>query len=657
MPGPCICKHCGKEMGSRVGARSVSKPLGERPMTPESLGVGLYRYLYLKNKFLSSLLWWMLWLVSIAPSAVGAVYTNDNRRPAGRFEGNVLNVRLFAGVGSWRPEGPKGAPIEIAAFGEEGADLSIPGPLIRVREGTTVVLTLRNALGSALRVNGLCGRSGTCEPVSVAPCATQEIRFTLNAPGTYFYWGATGPGLVRARRRGDTQLGGAIVVDPREGSPADRVFVMSSFGEPFEPPATGSTKSHIFAINGSSWPYTEKLHHEVGDRVRWRIINLSGGPHAMHLHGFYFTVEATGDIGVERRLAPGQQRTAVTEYIGVGGTFAMSWTPERPGNWLFHCHMTVHMSAPADSAHAGHGADDSAAGMAGLVLGIQVTGASAVATSDGRAPRRLSLVMREEPNRYGNQSGYRMDLEGVEAPRLNSGPVPGPVIVLMRGEPVEITLVNRMTEPTAIHWHGIELESYFDGVPGYGGQPGNLAPPVAPGQSFVAKFTPPRAGTFIYHTHWHKDEQLAGGLYGPLIILEPGERYDPETDHVVIIGLNGIPQEPPLEPFALNGSATPAPIVMRAGVPNRLRLINITTSNDNLQAFVVDRGEQTTWKPLAKDGATLPAGQTAPRPARQRVTVGETYDFEIQPARSQGLWLEVRRGSGEWVLQAPIKLR
>ena len=607
--------------------------------------------------FLSFLLSSMLCLVSIGPSTAGAVTTNDNTRLAGRLEENVLTVGLYAGVGSWLPEGPQGTPIEIAAFGEEGADLSIPGPLIRVPEGTTVVLTLRNALGAALRINGLCGRPGACDPVSVAPGATQEIRFTLNVPGTYFYWGATGPGLVRARRRGDTQLGGAIVVDPREGSPADRVFVISSFGEPFEPPATGSTKSHILTINGSSWPYTEKLHYQVGDRVRWRIINLSGGAHAMHLHGFYYTVEATGDIGVERRLAPAQQRTVVTEYIGVGGTFTMSWTPERPGNWLFHCHMTVHMSAPADSAHASHGADDSADGMAGLVLGIQVTGASMHPPSDGIAPRRLSLVMREEPNRYGNQNGYRMDLEGVTAPHLNSGPVPGPVIVLTRGEPVEITLVNRMTEPTAIHWHGIELDSYFDGVPGYGGQPGNLAPPVAPGKSFVAKFTPPRAGTFIYHTHWHKDAQLAGGLYGPLIILEPGERYDPETDHVVIIGLNGIPQEPPLEPFALNGSAMPAPIVMRAGVPNRLRLINITTLNDNLQAFVVDRGEQTTWKPLAKDGATLPAGQTAPRTARQLVTVGETYDFEIQPARSQGLWLEVRRGSGQFLLQAPIKLR
>ena len=28
--------------------------------------------------------------------------------------------------------------------------------------------------------------------------------------------------------------------------------------------------------------------------------------------------------------------------------------------------------------------------------------------------------MREQPNRYGNQVGYRMDVEGAEGPRLNS---------------------------------------------------------------------------------------------------------------------------------------------------------------------------------------------------------------------------------------------
>jgi hypothetical protein len=37
---------------------------------------------------------------------------------------------------------------------------------------------------------------------------------------------------------------------------------------------------------------------------------------------------------------------------------------------------------------------------------------------------------------------------------------------LVRGEPVHITVLNRRAEPTSIHWHGIELDSYFDGVSG-----------------------------------------------------------------------------------------------------------------------------------------------------------------------------------------------
>jgi len=599
------------------------------------------------------------------PSAARVVSANDNTRPAGQLEGKVLTVRLYADVGSARPAGPKSTPIEVAAFGEEGAGLSAPGPIIRVREGTTVVLTIRNALSLTLRIEGLCARPGPCNPMSVAPDTSQEIRFELNAPGTYFYWGTTSPGPIQARLLRDTQLGGAIVVDPREGSQADRVFVISAFGN--RPPLNRprSSNADVFAINGASWPHTERLHHQVGDRVHWRIINLSFTAHPMHLHGFYFKVEATGDVGTEQRLAPDRQRTAVTEHIEVGHTFVMSWTPETLGNWLFHCHMTPHMTGPESSAegrhagHGGHGAVDSAGGMEGLVLGIHVTGGRKIEPLDDRPSRKLSMVMREEPERYGSQSGYRIDLEGMDAPRLNPGPVPGPVLVLTRGEPVEITLDNRMRESTAIHWHGIELESYHDGVPGWGGEPGKTTPVVDPGQLFVAKMTPPRAGTFIYHTHWHKDLQLTGGLYGALIVLEPGERYNPETDHIVIIGLNGILRDGEREPFALNGAAVPDPIVMRAGVPNRLRLINITANGVGLYALLFNRFEPTTWKPVAKDGATLPPQQIAARVAHQLVSVGETYDFEIQPTQSDQLWLEVRRGpagKGERVLGVPIRV-
>ena len=82
----------------------------------------------------------------------------------------------------------------------------------------------------------------------------------------------------------------------------------------------------------------------------------------------------------------------------------------------------------------------------------------------------------------------------------------------------------------------------------------------APGRTFTAKFTPARAGTFIYHTHWHDEAQLAGGLYGALLVLEPGRRYDPTTDHVFILGYDGPPVLAQRPPYALNGRRPPAPV-------------------------------------------------------------------------------------------------
>ncbi len=598
-----------------------------------------------------------LMAAAAAAPPMNPVALQDNSRAAGRLAGNLLTIQLVVDAGSWRPNGDAGAALQVLAFGEEGRPLSIPAPLIRGREGTDASVTIRNALDREIRVFGLCTRPGSCPPVPVAAAQSREVRFSLSTAGTYYYWASTSGENLLSRTREDSQLGGAIVVDPRDGGDPDRVLIISMFAEGAKTGPCGASSDRddsVFAVNGASWPHTPRLRYAAGEAVHWRVVNLSCDQHAMHLHGFHFNVTSSGDGITDRGLTGGQQKTEVTESINPGRTFAMTWTPTRAGNWLFHCHMVPHMTARGDAAHAMH--DLAAhAGMAGLVIGIEVTGKAA---APELAPAlRLSLVLREEANRYGSAPGYRVDVEGADGPRLDAGPVPGPVLVLRRGEPAEITVVNRMSEPTAIHWHGLEIESLFDGVPGFGGTPGNIAQPIAPGASFIVRITPPRAGTFIYHTHWHDAAQLAGGLYGALLVLEPADRYDQATDHVVMIGLNGIDMPNPREPFALNGRAKPAPIQLRAGVANRLRLINITATNVALVASLLDQTDVVEWKPLAKDGATLPEEQSKSRRARQPIAVGETYDFEIPAGGPRNLWLEVRRGSGEWVLQAPVLVR
>ena len=44
-----------------------------------------------------------------------------------------------------------------------------------------------------------------------------------------------------------------------------------------------------------------------------------------------------------------------------------------------------------------------------------------------------------------------------------------------------------------------------------------IASERVPRDSFVARFTPPRAGTFVYHTHVNESRQQLAGLAGALV--------------------------------------------------------------------------------------------------------------------------------------------
>ena len=94
------------------------------------------------------------------------------------------------------------------------------------------------------------------------------------------------------------------------------------------------------------------------------------------------------------------------------------------------------------------------------------------------------------------------------------GQVPGQEIRIKQGEEVRATLDNGLKQPTTIHWHGIRIENAMDGVAAL------TQDPVKPGATFDYRFTAPDAGTFWYHPHNRTWEQMARGLYGPLIIEE-----------------------------------------------------------------------------------------------------------------------------------------
>jgi len=98
-----------------------------------------------------------------------------------------------------------------------------------------------------------------------------------------------------------------------------------------------------------------------------------------------------------------------------------------------------------------------------------------------------------------------------------NGTVPGPELRIELGDTVVVNLTNRLPQPTSIHWHGVRVPNSMDGVPGVNQDP------VEPGGSFRYEFTPPDAGTFWFHSHTRGSEQLERGLYGALIVDDPGD--------------------------------------------------------------------------------------------------------------------------------------
>ena len=215
---------------------------------------------------------------------------------------------------------------------------------------------------------------------------------------------------------------------------------------------------------------------------------------------------------------------------------AVRWTPARPGNWLFHCHFAFHIvgrAVPLGAAGTAEAPGGSMAHrMAGLVLGIHVrprrgTAPSAWQQRLGRAGRADAAPA---AGAAGARAGRLRASHGIRAaggrPRAGAG--------LDRRSPADAGAGARAAgahhrgEPARRADGGALARHRAGELPRRRARAGagptrRLLRAIAPGDSFTAEFTPPRAGTFIYHSHANELIQISGGLYGPLIVVEPGD--------------------------------------------------------------------------------------------------------------------------------------
>ena len=598
---------------------------------------------------------------------------NDNRRPAGQRTGDTLRLALDIVEAAYQPEGSHDPVVRALAFAEQGKAPEIPGPLLRAPLGTVVNLTLRNRSDSAIFLGGLRpSMPPGQDTVHVAAGATRSVSFRLDRVGNFFYWGALkGLNTYEDRFWLDSQLTGALIVDAPGAvvSSQERVWLITEWF--LQPPKVREFESAL-VFNGKAWPYNERLTFTQNDSVHFRVINAAAVEHPLHLHGFYFRVTRHGGERADTVVPASRQLLQNMRLIPIGGSLSLSFVPTTPGNWVFHCHFASHVGDHsslhgASDAHvmpAGSGdhaipAHDQPGGhtMRGLVIGMHVTPAPGYREPDAADRRTINLLIQKRPNGLrGGLPAYGFLVQsGAEVPARDSIRLPGPVLELKRGQPVRMMVKNNLDEPSGVHWHGLEIESFPDGVPDFSGIGNRIMPPIPPGGSFAAEFTPPRSGTFPYHSHLHELRQIGSGMYGAIIVSDAPR--DTTRDHLVVAGGGGLPVFFKQGPASLlvNGSIRPQPIRMTVGDTNRVRIVSIHA--DEVLHFrfgTVERAVR--WRPLARDGADLPPALRTSAVALMTMGPGETADFTYVPSQPGDMMLEVWIGRGMRVV-LPVEVR
>lgn len=116
----------------------------------------------------------------------------------------------------------------------------------------------------------------------------------------------------------------------------------------------------------------------------------------------------------------------------------------------------------------------------------------------------------------------------VERITINGG-IPGPILEFTEGDEAIIHVINKLDEPTSVHWHGLLLPPAMDGVPGLGGYEA-----IEAGETFTYRFTLRQNGSYWYHAHSALQEQ--DGHYGALIIHPKNEPVvQADRDYVVLL--------------------------------------------------------------------------------------------------------------------------
>jgi len=192
-----------------------------------------------------------------------------------------------------------------------------------------------------------------------------------------------------------------------------------------------------------------------------------------------------------------------------------------------------------------------------------------------------------------------------------NGQIPGPILEFTEGEYAVINVTNKMDVETSIHWHGMLLPNFYDGVPYLS------TPPIEPGHTLKYEFAIKQSGTYWYHSHTMLQEQ--SGIYGSIVIHPKEEAL--EYDKELVLMLSDWTNEKPMDVLRnlkranewygiRKGTATPLNQVIKRGAFGaqldfwRQRMEGADIADVYYPAFLIN-GEQKVEYPELEPGEKI----------------------------------------------------
>jgi nitrite reductase (NO-forming) len=269
--------------------------------------------------------------------------------PLGKRDPQVVKVTLVAQELEGKLDAVLGTTYEYWTFNGK-----VPGPMIRVKQGDTVELTLKNEgrlVSHSIDLHAALGPGGGMELTEAKQGETKTFTFKAIAPGVFVYHCGTN----LAAQHISSGMYGLIVVEPPEGLPAvDREFYVMQ-GEIYTAEEIGGAghqkisltklmdeRPEYFVFNGDVGALTTEhpMHAKTGETVR--IFFGVGGPNMIsspHIIGQVLT-----QVYNEGSFTSPPLTFVQTTVVPPGGATIIEFKPLVPGSYKLVDHALIRVA-------------------------------------------------------------------------------------------------------------------------------------------------------------------------------------------------------------------------------------------------------------------------------------------------------------------------